>query len=424
VRVPSLVRERPLMVISVVWLLASFLAGPLGPDSVISSFHWKVGPIHLGRPVVTSGDSPHYLVLVNSLIEDGDFDVSNNYDRAEAGDWSQGTRHRGVALDRHVDVDLEGRQLLYHPPFLPLLLAVFTWPFRGTQWVESACIWLTMGIVLWSLHWLRRIRPEVWSWPLLVAFSTPVWWYSRDLWTEPWMMAAWIGLFAFRNPVAQAGFAGAGILMKYSFAVVPVTLGLVAVWRRDYRKALVLLGATVLTLAAAISFIQYLFWNVDHFGLFHSGAHQFRTRTFVVAPFGLRWGAVPGLLFSARDGLLPFVPFLIWGFWRLRKGGEFYLPAVSFFLLNASFLGWRAGTGFSARYLIPMVPVLVLGALEEGPRRRRLFAAAVIYSTLLCSLGGLMPAGVVDRSPLDIVLFLTGRSLEYLGLQVPETLGR
>ncbi len=415
-RVPSPVRRRPLLTISVIWLLSTFVAGPLGPESVVSSFHWKAGPIYLGRPVVTSGDSPHYLVLVHSLIEDGDFDVSNNYDRAGEGAWSQGTRHRGIALDRHVDVDLEGRQLLYHPPFLPMLLAAFTWPFRGTQWVESVCIWLTMGVVLWSLHWLRRIRPEVSSWPLLVAFSTPVWWYSRDLWTEPWMMAAWIGLLAFRNPAAQAGFASGGILMKYSFAVVPATLSVVAVWKRDYRRAAVLAVATVLTLAAAILFIQYLFRHVDHFSLFHSGAHQFRTRTFVVAPFGLRWQGLPGLLFSATHGLLPFAPFLAWGVWRLRRGGDLYLPAISFLLLNASFLGWSGGTGFSARYLVPMLPVLVWGALEEDARRR-LFAAGVVYSTLVCSLAGLLPAATVDRSPLGIVLFLTRKTAEYLGLQ-------
>lgn len=35
-------------------------------------------PVSLTWPMVHSGDEPHYLVLINSLISDGDLDVSNN----------------------------------------------------------------------------------------------------------------------------------------------------------------------------------------------------------------------------------------------------------------------------------------------------------------------------------------------------------
>ena len=32
-----------------------------------------------GLPGVRSGDEPHYLVLIHSVISDGDFDLANNY---------------------------------------------------------------------------------------------------------------------------------------------------------------------------------------------------------------------------------------------------------------------------------------------------------------------------------------------------------
>ena len=34
---------------------------------------------------VISGDEPHYLLLIGSLIEDGDVDLANNYDAVHAG---------------------------------------------------------------------------------------------------------------------------------------------------------------------------------------------------------------------------------------------------------------------------------------------------------------------------------------------------
>lgn len=77
------------------WLLGVALALPLflsrGPNGAIS-----------GPPLVTSGDEPHYLLMLHSLVSDHDLDLSNNYDRARLGSVDVGAGRIGVGIDHQV----------------------------------------------------------------------------------------------------------------------------------------------------------------------------------------------------------------------------------------------------------------------------------------------------------------------------------
>ena len=384
--------------------------------------------IHLdgiGLPRVLSGDSPHYLAVVNSLIEDYDFDVSNNYAQAAAGDWDLGWRFRGVSLDHHVDRDRRGRELSTHSPFLPLLLFPLAWPFRGTRWVEPVCVTATLLVSLIGVAAAARLlgsssepngdyprnerqdlghnslsyakethgqtlKPAPFlEWYVLLALATPLWCYSRDLWTEPWIMALWIGILLSRRLEILSAFSVLATLIKYPFAVVPISMGAVALWRREYRRGLVLISSGVIGLAVASAVIQYLFRDVDHFSWFHSGQHL---------GFGLPFNGIIGLLLGPENGLLWFFPFLFWGLWEFRRGGELYLPAAMFFLMHAAYQDWQGGTGFSARYLVPMLPIMVKAVRDSRPSGSA-FKIAVIYSLLWGMLAGFFPALVYDRTP-------------------------
>ena len=400
------VGERPLPLIAIVFFLSSLITGPLDPQYASASFHWRVGPIYVGRPVSIWGDTPHYLVTVNSIIEDGDLDLSNNYSQAERGDWDQGTRFRGKKLDRHVDRDALGQELSFHSPFLPLILAPFCWPFRGTEWVESICIWLTISVVIISLSLLSRRLPGGNKVVLLLAFATPLWCYGRDLWTEPWMLAAWVLMLTSVSPWIQAVAAVAGILFKYSFAVVPATFALVAFYERDRHRALIVGGAAVTAVLFAFGFTQYIFRHTDHFSLFHLGAHGSWDQHNLLGPFTVQFKGALGLLFDPLDGILPFSPFLAWGLWTFRRCGPVYLPALSFFALHSVYHDWGAGSGFSARYLVPMLPIMVSATLAGKPLCRRLFWICVGYSVVICGLAGLLPVAAYDRTVPEIIRFL------------------
>jgi hypothetical protein len=353
--------------------------------------------------MVLSGDSPHYLVAANSLVEDWDFDLRNNYDQALAGDWDMGARFRERETDRHVDTDSLGRQYGVHSPFFALLLLPAALPFAGTQWMEAVCVWLTLGAGLAGIwlygEWLRRrqlTKHQVTTSLFLLALATPLLCYSRDVWTETWILLIWMAMLLSTHLGVLSLLGFLGTLIKYPFAVVPVVMGLVALHRREKARALAMIGSAGAGILAAIGTIQWIFQDVEHFSLFHSGRHR---------GFDLPFDGMVGLLLSPETGLLLFFPFLAWGLWRLPKEREIYLPAIAFFLVHASYQGWAGGTGFSARYLLPLLPIVTAG-IAGSNRNTILFRIAVLYGVFWGLFGGVFPAFVYDRSPWGVCLHI------------------
>ena len=95
----SQVIRRNLLIVAAVYFLGSLVVGPLPPWAASPTWHFDVGPVYLGRPATLTGDSPHYLLIVNSLVEDRDLDLSNNHRQVSEGDWDAGTRYRGFRLE-------------------------------------------------------------------------------------------------------------------------------------------------------------------------------------------------------------------------------------------------------------------------------------------------------------------------------------
>ena len=217
--------SRSIALVVLTFLVATTVHAPSDEKEMrgLPSLRW--GQFSMGLPRVLSGDSPHYLVAVNSLVEDGDFDLRNNYDQALGGDWDAGWRFRRVEIDRHVDVDSRGRELGTHSPFFAMLLAFFAWPLAGTLWVEPLCVWLTctagLVAVLFMGQRLGRLRYRNSTVVVFAALASPLLCYSRDIWTEPWIAAIWMALLSARNEKAKFLLGFLGTLIKYPFFVVP-----------------------------------------------------------------------------------------------------------------------------------------------------------------------------------------------------------
>lgn len=392
------------VVVVLIYFVSSFVHAPVADPPKNPLPHFSLGYFYFAPPMVLTGDSPHYLVIVNSLIEDFDLDVSNNYRQAEAGDFDQGVKNRGVHLDWHSEPYRGSLQCSWHNPYMPALVAAFAWPFRGTPWVEPVAIWLTMLAGLTAIWFLWRLTDGYWY--LLLALATPLWCYSRDLWTEPWTAACWTALLFFGRPRAVGLAAFLGVLTRYPFASVVVVAGVVLLWRGERKRSIAILAGCGLALALGLAIAEYSYGYPGHFTPFHGGRPTrfpgAGNQSSLWIPFSLQWQGLAGLLFDPEVGLLVFSPFLIWGIWRFRKGGYRYLPAVAYFLLIASYADWPGGASFSARYLVPMLPVAVLGVSEEKPRGR-IFAVLVAWSLLWAAIGGLASALVYDRSPLGAV---------------------
>jgi hypothetical protein len=209
-------------------LIGLFLLLPLLFGSPSST-----APLHLGLPRVYSGDEPHYLVIINSIILDGDLDLANNYAAIHMGSPQAGEDSSGSASDHQTvwfesgsrkewreiyeidpanwDRDNEGHpvprlragqptpldghpEFPAHPPGVALLLAPILFPFRGTQLIEPlaiSCSAIAMILAMLMFRSLIRKYNSNLAFVDLVTvvtfLGTPAWHYGRTLFNEPYL---------------------------------------------------------------------------------------------------------------------------------------------------------------------------------------------------------------------------------------------
>lgn len=359
-------------------------------------------------PRVTSGDEPHYLVLLNSLVADGDLDVANNYQNVHEGGNDAGENFRNGRLHHHTawigpngrlvlwtDVyflDLwkwppnaaghkmpflrEGVDPAYTPtkeysyqwPGVAFLLTPFLFPFAGTQWVEPLAIfslWIASVLSLLAFTSIARtlqVPTRATCVALVLLFlGTPMWHYARALFSEPFAIAALLwayALFAARKHLWLAGIlCGMAMLMKATFVVMIAPLGLALLWDRKVKP--VALFAAPLVVSLAIS----LWLNHHMFGKWLQGPQPWLP--------GDLWHGAKGLLIDQEHGLLLYSPVVLCGalgwpaLWREQRrlalvalGGIAGLSA-----LTASYALWTGGYCYGPRLLLPIIPLILLGLL-------------------------------------------------------------
>jgi len=356
--------------------------------------------IQFGLPRVFSGDEPHYLVQLYSLVEDGDLDVANNYAAAREGSYQAGSLAGGTPLDRHTSwyigneyhefgkdyepigyVDGNGRkwfdfflregvsapeaQYSRHPPGLALLLWPIAAPFRGTDLVEPVALLCSGLAVVAALYYFNLlIEPYVENRQIaalvaaLVFLGTPIWHYGRTLFTEPYLLAltvAGFALFLRRAQYLAAGaLLGVAAFLKAPYLLVAVPPAVYLLAQRRFKAAL-LYG---LPLFAAV--LAILATNYYQFGSPLRGPQQFEWANPLTGAGG-QW-------LSLNHGLLLFAPIcvvalLLWPrFYRLfPRDAALALASFGVYYGLLSFYEcWYGGFCYGPRYLVPLLPLLLL----------------------------------------------------------------
>ncbi|HWZ90870.1 MAG TPA: hypothetical protein VNW92_18540, partial [Polyangiaceae bacterium] len=395
--------------------------------------------VFLGLPLITSGDEPHYLVMINSLINDGDLDLDNDYLSARQGSLETGRRRAGAPLDRHVEYyaadgtpyqwsdvfeypkddparpgeaslvprlkpgakqDFSGHpQYSQHPPGLALLLAPVLYPVRGTRWVEHlAVLWAALATFVMALA-LRELfrsvssdRGVVNAATIVTVLGSPLWHYGRMLFTEPWLTLCAVAALALvlrRQAYFLAGSCLAlGMQMKPPFALLAVPLLVDRLWQRDVRRlllfALPIVGSAALVLAE----------NRHFFGAPLRSAQPWVN--------GNLLEGMLGLLLSWNHGLIPFAPAVLvalfgWKDVFRTHRRQAWLCAgtfASYYLLMSLWPVWRGGYCYGPRLILPIIPFAFLGIIrvfESLPSRSARFqrgAAAICGLSLGISAAG------------------------------------
>jgi hypothetical protein len=375
-------------------------------------------PYHEASVVMTS-DEPHYLLISQSLVLDGDLDLRNDY---------EGDRYLAFYPERLPDVHgFERGDAIWSVRDLGLpVLAAGPLAAAGRLGVLALMCLVGAALVHQLFLLLRELRfePRV---ALLAAAATglthPLLTYTTQVYPEllaaltltsaarllrldagPRQLAAasaLLGLLAWLSTRALLLVAGAGLVLAF-IAVLPALRRAAGRWRLDARAAMPRIAAAGLPFAALFALLCYANWSM--WGTFAPGAGY---RAMFPEYFLMVWtphvGAT-GMLFDRVFGLIPRAPLYLLAFlgaaavWsRLRAGSPQVAAllvgwAVSFAYL-ANIVFWHQDGGPSSRYLVASTPFLVVavaGGFEIVERSRAWRGALRGAATVLVTLSVLV----------------------------------
>ena len=416
--------------------------------------HDRIIGITFGLPRVLSGDVPHYLASVSSLVFDSDFDLANNYASAEQGSTCDvGFNNRNKPINHHVKfVDKKTKEVYsgkfipdpnkeawikipngpsarlqdyyyysVHPPGLPVLLFLFLWPIRylfprNTCAVEWSTVFFSIIVTLIGLFFLykfivhygknRRIAMQV---LLLFGLGTPLWHYARTAWPETALTTLLMGalylLLVQQSPFGAGILIALGISIKFPFVLFAGIIGMSLLNEKKLK------AACMYAIPSILVFVMILFYHYSLFGNAFSVG-----QTYYFSSWGNPLNGFLGMFFSLQQGLFFFAPLLflsfigIKRFFLLQKKDAFVCACIFFayYLFWAiRGLDWQGGA-YSNRYLLPVMPLLAIPFAiacvdKKIPGKtlwiKNLYWVLIVYSIVINFIGGAFAPLLVNNYP-------------------------
>jgi hypothetical protein len=355
-------------------------------------------------PSLPGGDEPHYLVITQSLLYDGDLKIENNHRR---GDY-----HAYFAGNLNPDSVRHGRNgeiYSIHAPGVPaLVLPAFA--IGGYHGVVIFLLLLSSAgcALAWWLAWrVTGSASAAWFGWAAVALSPPFllesftvypdgpgativltgfWALLRADWERERRVDSW-------KPWMLHGVALAVLpWMHTRLAVLAATLGgliLVRLARgpNPFVKAAAFLTVPALSALAWLAFFLTIYGTPDPSAPY---AGQ------VQSSFAFVLNGAGGLLFDQGFGLLACAPVLVLavaGFRRVpRLAVEWLIVATPYLLAVTTFAMWWAGWSGPARFFVPLVLPLAIpaacgwAAIRHPGTRASACAALVVTAWLSATL--------------------------------------
>jgi hypothetical protein len=342
-----------------------------------------------------SGDEPHYLLMAQSLWQERDLDLRDNYERQDFLDYTPGPLAPHYAAPRK-----DGRPYPAHSPGLPALLAP-VYALGGRR----ACVVLMAALAALLVAEVRRLakaatgdeRAGWFAWA--AAAGAPVFFYSFHIYTEvPSALALALGLRLLLGPPNVGSAAGAALAacalpwLHVKMTLAAAVLGALALWRLRGRALAIFVSLAALGAVAFALYYQSVFGRPTPLAIYGGVPRDLE---------GQPLRALLGLWLDRSFGLFPYAPVYLLAFTGLvsllRKPLREWAPHVAVALaVLLPVLGWRMWWGGMcppARFLVPLVPFLA-PALACAVTERRGVARACFF---LLGLGWALAAFTVWR---------------------------
>lgn len=367
-------------------------------------------------PRLPGGDEPHYLVITQSLLNDGDLRIEDNHQRREYAAYVDGTL-RPDYLRRGRDGAIYS---IHAPGVAALVLPAFAAGGYSAVVLFLSVLSACALIPVWRAANAVAGPGAAMFATAAVGLSVPFFFQSMTIYPDGPAAAivATVMWLALSRGIASPGSAAlVGVLLgtlpwlHTRYALIAATLGVVVVarivWPADERSRAGI-GSRVAAFAAPAA-VAAVAW----FGLFQSIYGTWDPR----APYGhatdMRLARIPhgiaGLLLDQQFGLLPNAPVYLLafaGFWPLwqrsrRVAVEIVAVVLPYVLAVAGFHMWWGGGSSPVRFLVPILlpmalPMAAWAAAPGRGRTGRAIAAALLGASLLLTLAFV----VVDRGAL------------------------
>lgn len=394
---------------------ARWLASPGRAAAVagLMAFAIYVGASRQLDPVFPGGDEPHYLIIAQSLLRDGDLKIENNHQR---GDYLEYYSGPGMDRPHFLRRGQDGQIYSVHAPGLPVLSApVFAAAGYGGVVVFLALMTAAGAMLVWRVALaITGNRSAAWfGWASVVA-AAPVMFHAFAVYPEAIAgtivmtgLTALVSLGSSQPATTGGGDLSQRELPAWRWLLHGAALAVLPWLHSRYAVLAAMLGlcllARILTgrhpIRHAAAFASMPFASaIGWFGYFRIIYGTFSP----AAPYGqaanTRLSYIPvgltGLLFDQQFGIIPNAPVYLLACaglvvmlrWHRRLGVALVVTLVPYLLVAAAYRMWWAGWSAPARFAVPALIPLGVPIAAMWARLRavgRPFAMAALVVTVL-----------------------------------------
>ena len=376
--------------------LRNFWAGLILASVILGSFSFA-----LWNNYWSDGDETHYLLMTQSILQDRDVALSNNY---AAQDYLE---HRGQpGIGPHASPGVDG-ELRSHHQFLISIVAAPGYALRGLLGARLFVWWFNLfglGMLLWFLRELEFEPPVYYLTTALFALQMVTVTYAQYVYTDLpngyAVLGVIFGLYLHdkygrrRWLLVSSLLAGLGVFLHLKLLVFFAVIYLVYFgyllsrekaphWGRkllDFTRRskleifLLVVPCALLTLAftvmvyrwtglfrpdavAKITLEQALLRDPDHFETYFVYAPEHILKGFL----GLLWDSENGLFYTSPFSLLAFPGLVLLHRKHPRLTWAVLVGFGLLFLRQATFVKWRTW-GPAARYMTAFLPAFAVAS--------------------------------------------------------------